>query len=822
MSKKNEVSYEDNNIITLPMEEVMSASMLPYAQYVIMERALPRVEDGLKPVQRRILYNMSEIGVTPDKPYKKSARIVGDTLGKYHPHGDTSVYEAMVRMAQGFNMRAPLVDGHGNFGSIDGDNAAAMRYTEARMSPIAMMMIQNIEKETVPFRLNFDDSLKEPDMLPARFPNLLVNGASGIAVALATNIPPHNLGEVIDGVICRIENPSCNVKDVMKYIKGPDFPTGGYCFSEEDILEVYSTGKGKLTLRAKTHIEKGQNGRQLIVITELPYQVNKANMLQKILTLSETKREMFSGIYDIKDESDRTGMRAVIEVKAGADAEAILNCLYKYSDLQITFSANMVAIADGRPMQLNLLQMIDYYISFQKEIVTRRIEFDLKKAKMREHILSGLMVAVLNIDRVIKIIRGSKNPPQAREQLMEEFDLTKIQAQAILDMRLARLTALEIEILKEEYESILNLIAKLEAVLSSEKLLFKLIINEHLEVKEKFADDRRTRITKEKEDICIDENAFLVVDECVVCLTSSGFIKRILSKTFKKGMETGPIDEDNRLKFILETKTNQKVRIFTSCGNMFTYTVGDIPEHKFKDKGVALNSIFAGILPNEEIVAIVGEENQCTDLAFVTKGGMIKKVDFNEFNVKKSRIAAIGLKEGDGVAAVFDIKENDDVCMVTKKGINLTISGKEFPLLGKNAKGVIGMRLSAGDEIICAGKFALGDKKSIVLLTDLGYAKLVDTRLLEVKTRGGKGASIFGLLKNGQNGKQIAFASLVGREFLLAVKTGENTLLLSEKDIPKQDIISRGAKVALKTQSASLDVRLSDNGDKLKQLSVDV
>lgn len=821
MSKKNEIIGYDTNITTLPMEEVMSASMLPYAQYVIMERALPRVEDGLKPVQRRILYNMSEIGLSPDKPYKKSARIVGDTLGKYHPHGDTSVYEAMVRMAQDFNMRAPLVDGHGNFGSIDGDNAAAMRYTEARMSPIAMMMIQNIEKETVPFRLNFDDSLKEPDMLPARYPNLLVNGASGIAVALATNIPPHNLGEVIDGAICRIENPDCTIQDIMKYIKGPDFPTGGYCFSEEDILEIYSTGKGRLTLRAKTHIEKGSAGRQLIVITELPYQVNKANMLQKILGLCETKREMFAGIYDIKDESDRTGMRAVIEVKAGADTEAILNCLYKYSDLQTTFSANMVAIAEGRPMQLNLLQMLDYYIVFQKQIVTRRIKFDLNKARMREHILSGLMIAVLNIDRVIIIIRGSKNPSIARDELMKAFDLTKVQAQAILDMRLARLTALEIHILREEYESILNLIANLEAVLSSEKLLLKLIINEHLEVKEKFADERRTQITKEREDILIDENAFLVIEDCVVGLTSNGLIKRILTKTFKKGMETGPVDEDNRLKLILEAKSNQKVRIFTSCGNMYTYTAGDIPEHKFKDKGVALNSIFAGILPNEEIVTLFSEEQTFKEIAFVTRQGMIKKADFSEFNVKKSKIAAVGLKEKDSVIGVFGIKENDNVCMITKKGLCGTVSGKEFPLLGKNAKGVIGIRLSSDDEVILANSFTASDKKSIAMITDLGYAKLVDTRLLEVKPRGGKGLSIFGLLKNGQNGKEIVFASLVEKEFLIAVKTGEDTLLLSEKEIPKQDIISRGVKAALKVEAVSLDMRVYET-EKIKQLTVEI
>ena len=450
------VKDDPSRIIQSSLEEVMHNSMIPYAEHVIMERAIPRVEDGLKPVQRRILYTMQELGLSPDKPHRKCARIVGDCLGKYHPHGDSSVYDALVRMAQPFSMRGPMVDGHGNFGSIDGDSAAAMRYTEARMTPLALLMLRDIEKDTVPFRLNFDDTLKEPDMLPARFPNLLVNGAGGIAVGLATNIPPHNLRETISATIALIENPAITLDELMQHMPCPDFPTGGVLIDNDEIRKAYETGKGKLTLRARVHVEDGLAGRKLLVITEVPYQINKAAMLEKILKLSEEKKAALGCIYDIRDESDRTGMRAVIELKKDADPQRVLAYLYKYSDLQITFGVNMVAIAEGKPLLMGVKSMLHYFIEHQKNVVTRRTRYELAQAQARAHILQGLMIAVDNLDEVIALIRASKNPKEAKQGLMARFELDDVQAQAILDMRLQRLTNLELLALKKEYEDLLK------------------------------------------------------------------------------------------------------------------------------------------------------------------------------------------------------------------------------------------------------------------------------------------------------------------------------------------------------------------------------
>ena len=488
------VKDDPSRIIQSSMEEVMHNSMIPYAEHVILERALPRVEDGLKPVQRRILYTMMELGTTPDKPHRKCARIVGDCLGKYHPHGDSSVYDALVRMAQGFSMRGPMVDGHGNFGSIDGDSAAAMRYTEARMAPLALQMLRDIEKDTVPFRLNFDDTLKEPDMLPARFPNLLVNGASGIAVGLATNIPPHNLGEAVNAVIAQIENPDISLDELMQILPAPDFPTGGVLVKNDELRKGYETGRGKLALRARVHIEDGAAGRKLLCITEVPYQVNKAAMLEKILKLSEEKKAALGGIYDIRDESDREGMRAVVELKRDVDPQRVLNYLYKYSDLQVTFGMNMVAIAEGKPRLMGLKSIIGHFIRHQKDVVTRRTEYELKQARARAHILQGLMIAVDNLDEVIALIRSSKTPKEAKARLMERFALTDVQAQAILDMRLQRLTNLEILALRKEYEELLKLIDKLEGILGSEKKLLNVIRKELKEIAEEFADERRTTL----------------------------------------------------------------------------------------------------------------------------------------------------------------------------------------------------------------------------------------------------------------------------------------------------------------------------------------
>jgi DNA gyrase subunit A len=795
MPKSTLPQQKETNILPLTMEEILHNSMMPYAEYVIMERALPRVEDGLKPVQRRILYTMLELSLSPDKPHRKSARIVGDTLGKYHPHGDTSVYDAMVRMAQEFNMRMPLVDGHGNFGSVDGDSAAAMRYTEARLAPIAMELLRHIEKNTVPWRFNFDDTLKEPDMLPARFPNLLVNGATGIAVGLATNIPPHNLGEVIDGVIARIENPKITLHEMMDIIKGPDFPTGGYVMSREEIEKAYETGKGRLTIRARTHIEKGSNGKNRIVITELPFQTNKANMLEKILQLSEQKREMFSGIADIRDESDRTGLRAVIELKSGADAHKILNYLYKYSDLQVNYGVNMVAIAYGQPNQMGLFEILDYYINYQKTVVTRRTEFDLEAARKREHILVGLIIAVNNIDRVIRIIRSSKTPAEARTRLMDEFKFSQIQAQAILDMRLARLTALEIESLEKEYEEIQKLIRELESILASEKKLMKVIIKEHQEIKEAYADARRTVVLDDVPVIEINEEDFKVVEECVVALTKNGLLKRMPVKSYQKGMESA-VDEDIETVAVINTLTDKKIQMFTNLGNVYIVGAESIPECKWKDKGTAINSMFAGISKTEQIRAIFSftEFNEGRELFFATRQGMVKKTLLSEFDIKKSKMQACGLKDGDEIVTVEFTNALPDVLMVSKNGMAIRMPKDEIPLLGRTAKGVIGMKLDSGDEAILATQTdGSGD---VVIITDNACTKRMKPGDFDEQRRAGKGQRAINFLKNGQNGSFLAaaFYTLRHEKLLVEYRNGEKTYI-STSELKREDKTGKGTRI---------------------------
>ena len=576
MAKKDERPpiAADKNILTKSMDDVMHESMLPYAEHVILERALPRVEDGLKPVQRRILYTMLGLGNTPDKPHRKSARIVGDCLGKYHPHGDSSVYDAMVRMAQDFNMRAPLVDGHGNFGSIDGDSAAAMRYTEARMTPLALELLRDIDRDTVKFSLNFDDTEKEPDVLPGRFPNLLVNGANGIAVGLATAIPPHNFAETIDAVIAQMEKPDISLDELMQIIPCPDSPTGRYILASEEIRAAYETGRGKLTVRAKCHIEEQKNGKKLIVATEMPYQVNKARALEGILKITQEKKAMFAGVSDIRDESDRMGMRAVIEVKKDADAEKILQYLYKYSDLQVTFGVNMVAIAEGKPQQLGLKDMLRYYIAHQEDVVTRRTRFDLDAAMKREHILNGLSIAVMNIDEVIAIIRASKTPKIAREALMKRFELTEIQAQAILDLRLQRLTNLELLAIEKEHKDILKTIKELNAILASPQRLHQVIKGELGEIREKYSKPRMTEIINAEPVIEVNEAEIAAVDVSVA-ISADGKLKRVPRRQ-RDTLNT----EAERARWLFDTSTDKRIKLFTNLGSLITLSVDDIAETK--------------------------------------------------------------------------------------------------------------------------------------------------------------------------------------------------------------------------------------------------
>ena len=790
----NNMELIPSDITPVSMSDMMHDSMIPFAEYVIMDRALPRVEDGLKPVQRRILYTMLELGLTPDKPHRKSARIVGDCLGKYHPHGDSSVYDAMVRMAQDFVMRAPLVNGHGNFGSMDGDSAAAMRYTEARLSPIAMELLAHIEKDTVPFSFNFDDTLKEPNLLPARFPNLLVNGASGIAVGLATNIPPHNLNEVIDGVIARIENPNLTFDELMQHIPGPDFPTGGYLLGLEGLREAYETGRGKIVVRAKTTIEKGVNGKTNIVVNEMPYQVNKAAMLSKILAVTEQKKDMFAGIADIRDESDRTGIRAVIEVRKDYDPKKILNCLYKYSDMQVTFGINMVCIADGQPKQLPLMSVIDHYIAFQKEIVTRRTRYDLERAKQREHILAGLIIAVQNIDEVIRIIRSSTSPKEAKFKLMERFALTDIQAQAILDMRLARLTALEIEALRKEYAFILETIKRLEAILASEKLLMRVIMNELTEIKLNYGDKRRTRILETSHEVEIDENEFKSVEECVIILAQNDFLKRVNQKSYQK---SAPADGE-AVKCIIPSATDMRVLIFTNQGSLYTLPVTDIPECKLRDKGKPLSALLAGIAPGETIAGLfsVSDYKAETHVIFATKGGLVKRTSLAEYDVRNKKIVACGLASGDSIISVNLQQGESDWLVVTQGGMGIRFSSADIPAMGRSAKGVKAVALDKGDSVTMAAPVETDDE--IALFTDLGYAKLMRVTDFDVQHRGGKGLKAVSFLKNGSTGASVAASFPVSEPcgIIVTMKSGQAVTLSSEQ-LERQDRAARGASAVL-------------------------
>ncbi len=769
-------------------------SMIPYAEHVIMDRAIPRVEDGMKPVQRRILFTMNELGITPDTPYRKCARIVGDCLGKYHPHGDSSVYDALVRLAQDFSMRGTLVDGHGNFGSVDGDSAAAMRYTEARMTPLAMLMLKDIDKDTVPFRLNFDDTLKEPDMLPASFPNLLVNGAGGIAVGLATNIPPHNLRESINAVIAQIDNPDITVDELMQIIPAPDFPTGGILLNTPELRAAYETGRGKLLLRAKTHIEDGTAGRKLIVITEIPYQVNKSAMLEKILRLSEEKKAALGCIYDIRDESDRTGMRAVIELRKDADVDKVLAYLFKYSDMQVTFGVNMVAIADGKPRLLSLRRMIRYYIRHRKNVITARTQYELDKAKARAHILEGLMIAVDNLDEVIQLIRKSENPKAAKAGLMERFGLTEIQAQAILDMRLQRLTGLEILALRKEYAELLKTIAELEAILNDEKKLMNVIKKELRAVADQFGDDRRTTIEEVHNVVEALVKEEKVAEEALVTFSREGYLRRSWPKA-KKAAQPEDGQPDDPPVYSFETDTDHTLFFFTNIGNCYQLNVGALPEmNKPKDRGSLLSGVLAGLENGEEPVylmcATAEELNSLPDLLFVTSRGQLKRSAASEYAVKRSKFGALNLREGDSLHAVLSLDVSSDVLMISETGMCIRFHADQVPAMGRVSGGVKGMTLDPSDRILWVGQPAAADQ--LLLFTERGFGKRVPYTDYEPQARGGKGVKTFYYQKSGSNGTRIAGVALVteaGQNVVIHQKTSQPTQLSADEVIlqSKQD-----------------------------------
>ena len=792
------VKDDPSRILDTNMEDVMHNSMMPYAEHVILERALPRVEDGLKPVQRRILYTMMELGNTPDKPHRKCARIVGDCLGKYHPHGDSSVYGALVHMAQDFSMRAPLVDGHGNFGSIDGDSAAAMRYTEARMTPLAMEMLRDIEKDTVPFRLNFDDTLKEPDMLPSRFPNLLVNGANGIAVGLATNIPTHNLGEAVRAVVAQMENPDISLDDLLAIMPGPDFPTGGILLANEELRRGYETGRSKLTLRARVHVEDGSAGRKLLVITEIPYQINKSAMLEKIQKLSEEKKAALGGIYDIRDESDRTGMRAVIELKRDVDPQRVLAYLYKYSDLQVTFGVNMVAIAGGKPVQLSLKDLIAHYITYQKQVVTRRTEFELKQAKARAHILEGLMIALDNLDEVIALIRASKSPKDARVGLMERFALSEIQAQAILDMRLQRLTNLEIEALRKEYADVLKLISRLEGILKSDRKLTDVIRKEMETIADQYADERRTTLeAPDDTPVELPDNT-PVAEDAVIVYTRSGYLKRFSPATLKRNpLPTVEESLEDSPRFRFDTTTADNLYIFTDLGNCYPVQVGRLAECRPKDRGQLLSGVLAGLEEGEQALLMFtcapGKMKDLPDFLFITKRGMIKRTAAADYDVRSRKYPVLSLKKDDALLGIQIAETQDDLLLVTRGGMSIRFPLETVPVQGRTAAGVKAMAVDTGDEILWFSQ--LSRKDEVVLFSERGWAKRIPQIDFEPQNRSGKGVRCFYFNKNGSNGREVTgFAVLPEDEdsSLLIFQTRSPMTKLSKAEVLLQNRSGKG------------------------------
>ena len=764
------------NVIQKDIDVVLSESMIPYSEHVILERALPRVEDGLKPVQRRILYTLFELDITPDKDYKKSARIVGECLGKFHPHGDSSVYDAMVRMAQDFNMREVLVDGHGNYGSVDGDGAAAMRYTEARMAPLSLEVLRDLDKNTVDWTLNFDDSLQEPVTLPCRFPNILVNGANGIAIGLATNIPTHNLGEVISGAIAMIENPDITLDELMKIIPGPDFPTGGYIIAGDELRQAYETGKGKILIRAKVHVEGKTGEKKNIVITELPYQVNKAKLLQRILEVRDNKKYDLSCITEILDESDRSGTRAVVRVKKDADVDKVIDILFKETDMQISYGINMVAIADGRPQLMGLLDILAYYINYQRDVIYRRTKYDLDIAKEREHILLGLIIAVKNIDEVVKIIKSSEDTADARRRLIERFNLSERQAQAILDMRLARLTSLEIYKLEQELKEVQALIEKLTAILGSKKLQFDIVKNEMLEIKKKFKDPRRSEVIASLDKFKLDTESSIMSkgsQSVYVSLSANGFVKSMTPSTVsgssKLWTEKSRLTEAHTV--FVKTSTSREVLIFTNKGNAFKVDVNGLPLAKWKEKGIEFSKLVSGLASNEVPVAMVEcpVEESDVRLLFFTKQGMIKKTALNEYMVSKSSYLAVKLKDDDELLSVEEDKPDTTIMFITKNGMGLNAEKSDIPEQGRVSGGVKGVMLGDGDFVISANQVVAG--QSIVLVSNTAYAKQINSSEIDVLARYRKGVKAFDLKGDASSGTSVICAGVFGEEDDVIIQT---------------------------------------------------
>lgn len=763
-----------NRIKDVDLSKVMRTSFLDYAMSVIVARALPDVRDGLKPVHRRILYGMNELGVTPDKPYKKSARIVGDVMGKFHPHGDSAIYESMVRMAQDFSYRYMLVDGHGNFGSVDGDGAAAMRYTEARMSKITLEMLRDINKDTIDFQPNYDGTEREPVVLPARFPNLLVNGATGIAVGMTTNIPPHNLGEVISGIHMLMKNPDVTTADLMEAIPGPDFPTGAIVMGKSGIRKAYETGKGTVTLRAKVEIDEQANGKQQIVVHELPYMVNKARLIERIAELAREKK--IEGITDVKDESDREGMRVTIDVRRDVSASVVLNNLYKLTLMQTTFGFNMLAIVNGTPKILSLKQILQYYLKHQEEVIRRRTEFELKKAKARAHILEGLRIALDHIDAIINIIRGSQSPDVAKDRLMNEYQLSDKQAQAILDMRLVRLTGLERDKVENEYSKTMAAITDYEDILAKPERIDKIIYEELLEIQEKFGDERRTELMV-GEVLSIEDEDLIEEENVVVTLTHNGYIKRLPTSDFKaqnrggRGVQGMGVHDDDFIEHLLTTSTHDELLFFTNVGKVYRMKAYEIPEYGRTAKGIPVINLL-DISADEKIQTVINipADKVQTDkemyLFFITRQGTVKRTSVSEFgNIRKNGLKAITLRDGDELINVLATDDSKNIIIGTHQGYAVSFDEKDIRSMGRSAAGVRGIRLRDNDYVI--GSAILEPESKVFVISENGYGKQTAASEYPIKGRGGKGIKTTNITE--KNGPLAGLTTVNGDEDIMVI-----------------------------------------------------
>lgn len=770
---------ESRNITT----EIKS-SFLSYAMSVIVSRALPDVRDGLKPVHRRILFGMQELGNTSDKPYKKSARIVGDVMGKFHPHGDSSIYDAMVRMAQDFSYRYMLVDGHGNFGSVDGDGAAAMRYTESRMSKIAMEMLRDINKDTIDYGPNYDGSENEPLVLPARYPNLLVNGSSGIAVGMATNIPPHHLGETIDGVLAVADNPSITTEELMEIIPGPDFPTGGIILGRSGIRRAYETGRGSLTIRAKVEIEQASNGKETILVSELPYQVNKAKLIEKIAELVRDKK--IDGITHLRDESDRNGMRIVIEVRRDANANVVLNNLFKQTAMQSSFGVNMLALVDGQPKVLGLKEVLYHYLEHQKVVIKRRTAFELRKAEERAHILEGLRIALDHIDEIISIIRSSRSGEEAKPQLMERFNLSERQAQAILDMRLVRLSGLEREKIEAEYQELLKLIDELKAILADEAKVIEIIRTEITDIKERYSDQRRTEITAGGLEMIEDED-LIPRENSVLTLTHNGYIKRLAANTYRsqkrggRGVQGMGTNEDDFVEHLLFTSTHDTILFFTSKGKVFRAKGYEIPEFGRQAKGLPIVNLL-NVDKGEKVTSMirVAEFKEDAYFIFTTKMGVTKRTPVDQFaNIRTNGLIAITLREDDDLMSVHLTDGTKEIIIGTRDGMLVRFKEDDIRSMGRTAAGVRGIKLREGDHVV--GMEIIEPGQEILVVTENGYGKRTPEEEYRLQSRGGLGLKTIQITE--KNGKMCAVKAVNGTEDIMLITINGMLIRMDVNDI---------------------------------------